>query len=146
MAGVQQFRLESRLHGSPIPAAVDRLIPAGACVLTNDVAYTVEADRFYSDVRGCPPMVDSFGTLFAMTSGQSLHAPAAVLRPVVKLWQADLERAGYVWLTSDTATQIPWNRHLYGYLRSHFQLIGLAAPYWSNPSVPRPGLYVRVSG
>jgi alpha-1,2-mannosyltransferase len=146
VAGVQQFRLESGLHGSPIPAAVDRLIPAGACVLTNDAAYTVEADRFYSDIKGCPPMVDSFGTLFAMTSGQSLHAPAAVLRPVIELWQEDLERAEYVWFTSDTAAQIPWNRQLYAYFRRHFRLIGLAWPHWSNRFLPRPGLYVRVSG
>jgi len=146
VAGVLQFRVESRLNGDPVPAAADRLIPAGACVLTNDVAYTVEADRFYSDVSGCPPMVDSLGTLFAMTSGQSLHAAAAVLRPVVELWQGDLERAGYVWLTADTAAQIPWNHQLYGYFRSHFRLIGLAAPHWSSRFLPRPGLYVRVSG
>jgi alpha-1,2-mannosyltransferase len=143
-AGIQQFRAESVLHADPVPAAADRLIPAGACVLTNDVAYTVEADRFYSDVRGCPPMVDSFGTLFAMTSGQSANAAAAVLRPVVELWQEYLERAGYVWFTSTTAEQIPWNPRLYGYFYSHFRLIGLAAPHWSNRSVPRPGLYVRV--
>jgi hypothetical protein len=112
-------------------------------VLTNDVAYTVETDRFYSGVGGCPPMVDSFGTLFAMTSGQSSNAAAAVLRPVAELWRADLERAEFVWFTSDTTTQIPWNRQLYGYFRNHFRLIGLAAPRWSNPAVPRPGLYIR---
>ena len=144
VASVLQFQAESRLHGSPSPAAADRLIPAGACVLTNDAAYTVAADRFYSDVRGCPPMVDSFGTLFAMTSGQSRHAAAAVLRPVVELWQQDLERAGYVWFISDTAAQIPWIPQLYGYFRSHFRLIGLASPHWSNRFLPRPGLYVRV--
>jgi alpha-1,2-mannosyltransferase len=145
-AGILQFRAESVLHADPVPAAADRLIPAGACVLTNEAAYTVEADRFYSDARGCPPMVDSFGTLFAMTSGQTSNAAAAVLRPVAELWQEDLERAGYVWLTSNTAAQIPWNRQLFGYFGSHFRLIGLASPHWSNPSVPRPGLYDRVSG
>jgi hypothetical protein len=145
--GVLQFRAESRLRG--IPAAdADRLIPAGACVLTNDAAYTVAADRFYSDVRDCPPMVDSFGTLFAMTSGQSRDATAAVLRPVVELWQADLKRAEYVWLTSGTAAQIPWTPRLYGYFRGHFRLIGLAWPHWSSqsgPFLPRPGLYVRIN-
>ena len=146
-AGVLQFQAESRLRGIAATDA-DRLIPAGACVLTNDAAYTVAADRFYSDVRDCPPMVDSFGTLFAMTSGQSHDAAAAVLRPVVELWQADLERAEYVWLTSGTAAQIPWTPRLYAYFRDHFRLIGLAWPHWSSqsgPFLPRPGLYVRVN-
>jgi hypothetical protein len=142
-AGILQFQAESRLHGSPAPAAADRLIPAGACVLTNDVAYTLTANRFYSDVRGCPPMVDSFGTLIAMTSGRYRDATTAMLRPVVELWQTDLERAGYVWLTSDTVGQIPWTRQLYGYFCGHFRLIGLAWPHWSRRFVPRPGLYVR---
>ena len=146
-AGVLQFQAESRLRGIAATDA-DRLIPAGACVLTNDAAYTVAADRFYSDVRDCPPMVDSFGTLFAMTSGQSHDAAAAVLRPVVELWQADLERAEYVWFTSGTAAQIPWTPRLYRYFRGHFRLIGLAWPHWSSqsgPFLPRPGLYVRVN-
>jgi hypothetical protein len=144
-AGLQQFRVESRLHGGPVPAVADRLIPAGACVLTNDVAYTVEADRFYSDVSGCPSIVDSLGTLFAMTSGQSRRAAPAVLRPVVELWQEDLARAGYVWFTSDTAEQIPWTPRLYGYFRAHFRLIGLAAPHSYRGLVPRPGLYIRIT-
>jgi alpha-1,2-mannosyltransferase len=139
-----QFRAESRLRGIPAPAAADRLIPSGACVLTNDAAYTVAAGRFYSDVQGCPPMVDSFGTLIAMTSGRSRHAAAPALRPVVELWRTDLGRAGYVWLTGDTAGQIPWTRQLQDYFHGHFRLIGLAQPHWSSRFIPRPGLYVRV--
>lgn len=142
-AGILQFQAESRLYGIPVATTADRLIPAGACVLTNDAAYTVAADRFYSDVRGCPPMVDSLGTLFAMTSGRSRAAPPPVLRPVVDLWQTDLERAGYVWFTSNTSEQIPWTPRLYDYFCHHFRLIGLAWPYWSSRSLPRPGLYAR---
>jgi hypothetical protein len=67
---------------------------------------------------------------------------------VVELWQADLERAEYVWFTSGTAAQIPWTPRLYRYFRGHFRLIGLAWPHWSSqsgPFLPRPGLYVRVN-
>ena len=142
-AGVLQFQAESRLRGTEVAAAADRLIPPGACVVTNDSAYTVAAGRFYSGVQGCPAMVDSFGTLFAMTSGRSSSAPPATLRPVVDLWQTALERAQYVWLTSDTAAQIPWTSQLYGYFRRHFRLIAFAWSHWSRRYVPRPGLYVR---
>jgi alpha-1,2-mannosyltransferase len=143
-AGTLQFQAESRLRGIPAAAAADRLIPSGACVLTNDAAYTVAVDRFYSDIKGCPPMVDSFGTLIAMATGRSRHVSASVVRPVVELWRTDLGRAGYVWLTGNTAGQIPWDRQLYGYFRGHFRLIGLAKPHWSGRFIPRPGLYVRV--
>jgi len=142
-AMVLQFQAESRLYGTQVAAAADRLIPAGACVVTNDSAYTVAADRFYSDVRGCPVLVDSFGTLFAVTDGRSNAAPPAILRPVVQLWQTALERARYVWLTSDTTAQIPWTRQLYGYFTDHFRLIGFAWSHWSKRHVPRPGLYIR---
>lgn len=144
-AAILQVRAESRLSGNQVAAAADKIIPAGACVLTNDSAYIVAADRFYSDVRGCPAMVDSLGTLFTMTGGRSRDATGAALRPVAELWQAGLERAGYVWLTADTVNQIPWDQRLYAYFSSHFRLAGLAWPHrWSNQDVPRPGLYVRV--
>ena len=144
-AAILQVQSESGLRGNQVAAAADKIIPAGACVLTNDSAYTVAANRFYSDVRGCPVMVDSLGTLFTMTGGRSRAATGAALRPVAALWQAGLERAGYVWLTADTVNQIPWDQRLYAYFSSHFRLAGLAwAHHWSNQDIPRPGLYVRV--
>jgi hypothetical protein len=112
-------------------------------VVTNDSAFTVAAGRFYSDVAGCPAMTDSFGTLIAMTSGHPRDASAAVLAPVAALWQATLARAGYVWLTSSTVAQIPWNAGLAAYFRRHFRLIGLAGQPVPWPYVPPPGLYAR---
>jgi alpha-1,2-mannosyltransferase len=142
-AGVSQFRAESRLAGTQVAAVADRLIPAGACVVTNDSAYTVAAGRFSSDAAGCPAMTDSFGTLFAMTSGHPRDASAAVLAPVVALWQATLQRAAYVWLIGDTAGQIPWTRQLDSYFLGHFRLIGFAGPPQGGRFVPGPGLYAR---
>jgi hypothetical protein len=142
-AGVGQFRAESRLAGTQVAAVADRLIPAGACVVTNDSAYTVAAGRFDSDAAGCPAMTDSFGTLFAMTSGHPRDAGAAVLAPVVALWQATLQQAAYVWLIGDTAGQIPWTRQLDSYFLSHYRLIGFAGSPQGWRFVPGPGLYVR---
>ena len=141
--GVGQFRAESGTRGIQVTAEADRLIPPGACVVTNDAPFTVVADRFFSSRPGCPAMVDPFGTFFAMTGGDERHSSAVVLAPVVALWHATLEQATYVWLTGDTVAQIPWNSGLYRYFLSHFRLIGLAgqSPGWRY--VPRPGLYVR---
>jgi alpha-1,2-mannosyltransferase len=143
VAACSHLRAVADQYGNQQPAVAARLIPAGACVLTNDAAYTVAANRFDSGVPGCPEMVDSFGAYFAMTSGQFRGAPPAVLRSVIELWQTDLEHAQYVWFTGNTDEQIPWTRSLYGYFSGHYRLIGLAAPHWTLRSVPRPGLYVR---
>jgi hypothetical protein len=142
-AGAAQFRAESRLAGTQVAAAADRLIPAGACVVTNDSAYAVAAGRFYSDVAGCPAMTDSFGTLIAMTSGHPRDASPPVLAPVIALWHATLEQATYVWLIGNTVAQIPWNSGLYGYFRRHFRLIGLAGQPVPWRDVPRAGLYLK---
>jgi hypothetical protein len=142
--GVGQFRAESGLRGIQVSAAADRLIRPGACVVTNDVPFTVAADRFFSSDPGCPAMVDAFGTLFAMTSGDQRSATPAMLRPVAALWQTTLQHAGFVWLTGDTAAQIPWNGSLYGYFRRHFRLIGFAGRPVPGRNVPRPGLYARM--
>lgn len=141
--GISQFRAESGEQGIQVPAEADRLIAAGACVVTNDTSFTVAAGRFYSSVPGCPPMVDAFGTLFAMTGGRERGATAAMVRPVVAVWQATLDHAGYVWFTGTTVAQIPWNQAMYGYFRGHFRLIGLAGQPTAWPDVPRPGLYAR---
>ncbi len=142
-AGCLQFRAESRLQGKAVASTADRLIPAGACVVANDASYTVAADRFYSDVPGCPEIVDSFGTYIALTGGLLRAARPADLRGLVDLWQTALDRAQYVWLTVDTAVQIPWNRQLYDYFAGHFRLTGLARPHAGNRYVPAPGLYAR---
>ncbi|MGH3167845.1 MAG: hypothetical protein ACRDN0_18415, partial [Trebonia sp.] len=140
-----QLRAESRLSGVQGAAAAGRLIPAGACVLTNGVSYTVAANRFFSADPDCPQVVDSFGTLFAMTDGGTVSAPAPELRPVREIWQSSFEHAAYVWITSDTTNQIPWDARLLGYFHAHFRLIGL---HWEaallNPAVPQPGLYRRI--
>lgn len=141
--GVGQFRAESGTRGIQVTAEADRLIPPGACVVTNDAPFTVVADRFFSSRPGCPAMVDPFGTFFAMTGGDERHSSAVVLAPVVALWHATLEQATYVWLTGDTVAQIPWNSGLYGYFRRHFRLIGLAGQPVPSRDVPRPGLYLR---
>src|SRR6202044_2053349 len=66
--GLRQFATETRLHSSTsLAARADRLIPAGARVVTNDPSLTVSAGRFAPDAPGCPALVDSYGTLLAMT-------------------------------------------------------------------------------
>jgi hypothetical protein len=44
--------------GARAIAAVRRAVPPGACVLTDQVSFTIAADRFFSSVPGCSQMID----------------------------------------------------------------------------------------
>jgi hypothetical protein len=141
---VNQLRAESKLSGVRVAPTADQLIPPGACVLTNGVAYTVAANRFFATNPDCPQIVDSFGTLFAMTDGGSVNAPLPALNPVRAVWQSSLEHATYVWITDDTTNQIPWDARLLSYFRAHFRLVGMQVKMTLlNPAVPRAGIYRR---
>jgi alpha-1,2-mannosyltransferase len=140
--GTRQFAAETRLHAwSTIDA--DSLIPAGSCVVTNETPYTLSADRFTSDAPGCPSLVDSSGTLLALTDGSGLQfASPGELHSVTALWRSAFSRARYVWIESGSQRQIPWTPALYAYFTGHFKLIGMVdGPGARN--VPEGGLYVR---
>jgi alpha-1,2-mannosyltransferase len=125
-------------------AAADRLIPPGSCVVTNDASLTIAANRFVSDVAGCPSVVDSYGTFMAMTDGYTVRATPPVIRLVAMAWQAWFAHADYAWLEPTAISgQIPWTHALHSYFASHFRLVGLASPYPARGNVPRGGLYKR---
>jgi alpha-1,2-mannosyltransferase len=142
-AGVHDLRTESGLYETSVAGVADRLIPPGACVLTNNAAYTVSASRFISDAPGCPSMVDSFGTLITLTSGHDMQAARPVLSTVTAVWRSGFERASYVWLLTGSQGQIPWTRSLYQYFLVHYRLIGLGSRDGSSSDVPPAGIYVR---
>jgi len=141
--GLSQFAAETRTYALATPAArADQLIPPGSCVLTDDSSLTVSAGRFVPASPGCPAMVDSYGTLLAMTEGRKLFAPPAEVRSVTALWSAQFARAPYVWLESGSQGRIPWTPALYAYFTSHFRLLGLVSGSGAR-DVPKGGLYVR---
>ncbi len=53
-----------------VPTVTLRLIPRGACVITDSAVYLLIANRFTSDVPGCSQMVDSLGTDLALGDGR----------------------------------------------------------------------------
>lgn len=142
--GFRQLEVEVHLQPWADPAlTVDRLIPRGACVVTNVAALTVVADRFVPDTAGCPSLVDAYGTLIAMTDGHQMFASKAALAVVGKFWRSTFEHASYVWLIAPTQGEIPWTRSLHDYFLNRFRLIGLASIHRGNRRIPRGGLYVR---
>ncbi len=140
MAVAQAYH-EDRARGSVTPAAaIARVVPPGACVLTDEVSYTIAADRFFSDLRGCPQIVDGEGTDLALSGGRNGVTGAGRTPAVHAIWTSALRSTQYVWLSSRLgsveARRIAWTPSLKAYFFSHFRPVrGVGVP---------PNLYKRI--
>ena len=132
------FQVVAEAHeASGVPAseiaAVQRLIPPGACVATDQVSYPIAINRFVSAVPGCSLMIDGLGTDYALSNGRNGQTGAGSSPAVAAAWLAEFRAAGYVWLTTEQTRRIPWTPALTAYFRSHF------VPLTGGPG----GLYIR---
>ena len=142
---VTQAGVEEDTVPAADPAAIaDRIIPPGACVVSDTVSLTVVANRFVSAAAGCPLLVDSFGTLMADTGGRNMNAGHRILRGIAGTWRSWFMRARFVWLDGATFGRIPWDSALTRYFTSRFRRI---LPYGTagGPGASG-GLYVRIGG
>jgi alpha-1,2-mannosyltransferase len=105
-------------------AAIGRLIPNGACVVTDETSVAISADRFASPSPGCSDVIDSLATTLVLSHGVSVQAGAAKSARVVAAWQAILGRSGYVWLSSANARRIPWTPALAAWFHRNFRPVG----------------------
>jgi alpha-1,2-mannosyltransferase len=124
-----------RAQASP---AAGRLIPSGACVVTDKTILTISANRFAPLRADCPDIIDSLATTLVLSHGISVQGGAANSRAVVAAWQSILGRAGYVWLSPENARRIPWTHELSSWFQQNFRPTG---PY--SPATGQ--LYVRVN-
>jgi len=106
---------------APVVSADRALIPAGACVVTDQTSLTIAADRFTAARPGCPLVVDALAMTLVLGNGVSVQGGAASLPHVVADWQAALARAQYVWLSPNYARRIPWTPALSLWFTAHFQ-------------------------
>ena len=128
-------------------ATASRVVPAGACVVTDTASATIAVNRFTATSPGCPQLVNSVGTLIATTGGQDLTGSRAVLAADTSAWQEAFSRARYVWLIGNggnTSERIAWTWSLFGYFHRHFRLLKFASGFRGKGDVPRGGLYGRV--
>lgn len=114
--------LDSRLPHSAV-AAVRRLIPPGACLVADQVSFSIAVDRFTSAVPGCPLIIDPVGTDYAMTHGHDPLTGANRYPQLVALWHDALSHAQYVWLSRLADRRIPWTPALNAYFHGKFTRI-----------------------
>jgi hypothetical protein len=132
------FQVVAETHeASGVPAseiaAVQRLIPPGACVATDQVSDTIAINRFVSAAPGCSLMIDGLGTDYALSNGRNGQTGAGSSPAVAAAWLAEFRAAGYAWLTTEQTRRIPWTPALTAYFRSNF------VPLTGGPG----GLYIR---
>jgi alpha-1,2-mannosyltransferase len=97
-------------------------IPAGSCVVTDQVALTIAADRFTDLPPGCPVIVDSLADTLVLSNGVSVYAGADQMPQVVATWKSWFSKADYVWLSPDHQSQkrIPWTPALSDWFNANF--------------------------
>jgi len=101
------------------------VIPAGACVLTDQASYAIAANRFVSSVPGCVPIVDGVGTDYSLSRGRNAATGAQRVPAVRALWLNALRHAQYVWLSPQSFRRIPWTaRPIAVYFDQHFEPAG----------------------
>jgi alpha-1,2-mannosyltransferase len=127
---VIQFGWES--HNTPhLPLSVvtsaRRMIPPGACLLADEVSFSVMADRLVSDVPGCSLLLDATGTNYALSHGRDPETGAARYKAVDAVWTYAFDHAQYVWLSGLNNHRVAWTPALRSYFQSHFTRILNAA-------------------
>jgi alpha-1,2-mannosyltransferase len=145
--GLWQVGGMTRLKPLVAPSAIataDGLIPPGSCVVTNEASLTIVANRFVSNVPGCPLVVDSYGSFLAITDGWTRGASPPVIRATVRAWETWLAHADYLWINrANIGDELPWTPAFYSYIVGHFRLVALAHNRPAQDNIPRGGLYER---
>ncbi len=123
--------------GDPGPP-IARVIPKGACVVTDEPAFTIIADRFVAESGKCPAMVDSYGEWLAADRKHPPPSPGPYDPGLVSAWRSWSSAAGYVVLTSQF--RIPWTPGLRSWFDSHFEAVSFegARVYRAKPLAKQP--------
>ena len=106
-----------------ISSSITRIVPPGACVVTDDPAVTITANRFVSTSPTCPALVDAQGTDLALADGRAIGAGGEDDPTLQAAWLAAFSRADYIILSGSWAKRIPLEGALAHYLSTHFRLV-----------------------
>jgi alpha-1,2-mannosyltransferase len=124
---ISQAHTLAQAKPSVVPTSADKVIPAGACVLTDQVSYTLMAGRFTSDVPGCAQIVDGLGTDLDLSNGKNGVTGAGKNPAVAALWMNAFRHAQYIWLSSPITgisdRRIAWTPALHAYFNANFSQV-----------------------
>jgi hypothetical protein len=136
IAGIEAREL-APAHVPASPSNVSALVPAGSCLVADQVSFAIAANRFAAPSPDCPDLIDSLAATLALSGGVSPQGGAGHAPNVVAGWEAIFGQARYVWLSGGAPARIPWTPALRSWFSSHFRLL---ADY---PGYGASKLYVR---
>lgn len=119
------------------PAAVSALVPAGSCLVADQVSFAIAANRFPAPGPGCPDVVDSLAVTLSLSGGKSPQGGAGQVPGVTAGWEKIFAQARYVWLQGGSSGRIPWTAALQSWFSGHFRLLAAFPGYGASK------LYVR---
>jgi hypothetical protein len=120
---VFQARELSGLHATNVYAD-KAVIPAGSCVVSDEVSLTLAANRF-STRAGCPAVLDSLATTLVEDNGISVQGGAKSSARAVAAWRWIFGQTEYVWLSSDSDRRIPWTYALSQWFDHHYRRLNV---------------------
>jgi hypothetical protein len=127
VAVLEVVQLTGVAAGANPPVA--RLVPPGACVVTDQVAMTIAVNRFTAATPGCPDVVDALAQTLTLSDGVSPQGGAGRDPRVIAGWEAILGKAQYVWLSGGHANRIPWTPQLSAWFNARFHKIAVYHGY-----------------
>ena len=136
IAGIEAREL-APAHVPASPANLSALVPAGSCLVADQVSFAIAANRFAAPSPGCPDLVDSLAATLALSDGVSPQGGAGHAPKVVAGWEAIFGQAKYVWLSGGAPARIPWTPALQSWFSAHFRLLAAYPGYGASK------LYVR---
>lgn len=125
------------VHASPSPPNVSALIPAGSCVVADQVSFAIAANRFAAPSPNCPDIIDSLAETLVLSGGVSPQGGAGQSPAVVADWEAIYSKAQYAWVSFGAPDRIPWTSTFAAWFNSHFRPIAKFPGYGDSV------LYVR---
>jgi hypothetical protein len=108
---------------------IDATIPSGSCVLADNSALPILANRFVSSWPNCTAVTDAFGTSVAEGTGLPLADGGPIPRKLVQVWLTAFRHADYVVLDgpSFARLRIPFVTPITSYLKREFRVVAYRA-------------------
>ena len=75
-----------KLRLAPVASQIEKIIPKGACVATDQTSYLLMANRFSPDLSKCPHMLDGLGSDLGFSNGLKPSTGAGKVPAVQAMW------------------------------------------------------------
>ena len=109
-----------QLRLAPVAAQIEKIIPKGACVATDQTSYLLMANRFSPGQANCPHMLDGLGSDLGFSNGLKPSSGAGKVPAVQSMWWNEFTRAQFVWLSYNSYRRVAWYPQLRAYFKANF--------------------------